>query len=577
MAKSFKVADFFARIGVKADRKELNLFISRLKVLDKSLKSVKANSRAAIKFRTDTRGIGRARANVDQLNKSLQKVKRNSRINITTTHSDSGMPSGGGRGGVGVLGGFGAGAGAAGLSKFSKGFMPGLGAAFAIKNLVQTEQNITAIENALISATGSVKGSQDEMQFLRETSKELGTNFLASANNYKNLVAAGKDVGFSLEDTRELFLGVSESASVLGLSNDDLTGTMRAVVQMLSKGTIQSEELKGQLGERLVGAVGKFARSMDVSTEELFRMLQAGKVLAKEVLPGFAKILREDARAGDALARSIEKNLSNMNRMFNAFTDMKLAFARGGFQEIMTDLFIGTAKAISFLTPAAKKLGQVMRTVAIPFIAVAKVVSEFPLLASAFALAVGIYMLGPMMSLMMLSVGITAVFGTMWAVIVAPITVFLTALTTMALLIDDVMVGLAGGKSVMMELAGSSSPLRYVGQLFIGLGYAIQQAYEWVTKLWDKIANRPQASSVIGKLVPGIDEGAPNPMAEAARRKALSDSKNGAPSNDTINQTINVQVDAPGGDPDVITGAIDTAIRNANQARPRGGRGGRGR
>ena len=41
----------------------------------------------------------------------------------------------------------------------------------------------------------------------------------------------------------------------MGLSADQTSGVLLALQQMISKGTVQAEELRGQLGERLPGAL----------------------------------------------------------------------------------------------------------------------------------------------------------------------------------------------------------------------------------------------------------------------------------------------------------------------------------
>ena len=80
---------------------------------------------------------------------------------------------------------------------------------------------------------------------------------------------------------------VSKAATTLGLSSSEADGALLAVSQMMSKGTVQAEELRGQLGERLPGAFQIAARAMGVSTSELGKMLEAGQVIAEDFLPQY--------------------------------------------------------------------------------------------------------------------------------------------------------------------------------------------------------------------------------------------------------------------------------------------------
>src|SRR5690606_22603244 len=52
--------------------------------------------------------------------------------------------------------------------------------------------------------------------------------------------------------------------------------------------TVQAEELRGQLGERIPGAFATAARAMKVTEVELNAMLKRGEVLAVDLLPRMA-------------------------------------------------------------------------------------------------------------------------------------------------------------------------------------------------------------------------------------------------------------------------------------------------
>ena len=68
------------------------------------------------------------------------------------------------------------------------------------------------------------------------------------------------------ENTRKIFVSLSEAGTALGLSNEDLNGSLYAISQMMSKGKVQAEELRGQLGERLPGAFNMAAEALGVTT-----------------------------------------------------------------------------------------------------------------------------------------------------------------------------------------------------------------------------------------------------------------------------------------------------------------------
>jgi tape measure domain-containing protein len=97
---------------------------------------------------------------------------------------------------------------------------------------------------------------------------------------------------------------------------------LKAVEQMMNKGTISSEELKGQLGEQLPGAYGIMAKaaqdaglSVSGSTQELGKLLDEGRLASAEVLPFFAKRMEE------AFGKNAEANINTISGSANRLTN----------------------------------------------------------------------------------------------------------------------------------------------------------------------------------------------------------------------------------------------------------------
>jgi tape measure domain-containing protein len=556
---SIKIADFFASIGIKGDTKQLGKFISGLKHLENSLKTIRAQTTKQFNPRMDTASIKRAKSEVQQLQRELVKLRQEASIKIKASG-----PRGGGGGGGGASGGGGMlGAGALGAAAGGAGFGKAIGigaVGFGLKNLIQVEQQFTGIQNALTAATGTVKGGQEEFQFLSETSERLGLNLRQVARGYTNLLASGEPVNFGLENTRELFLGVSESARTLNLSADDTAGVLRAVSQMLSKGTIQSEELKGQLGERLPGAIGIFAKSMGVGTKELFKMLEMGQVLAEDTLPNFAKALRENARKGNALADAVGSNAATMMRMINAWDQLQLAFARGGFTEVVTDIFVGLASAIERVVPAFRALGKVLTIIFRPLAATGKVLGgileTMDLLPTSIKVVLsllatlGAYMAfgafttmaatGTMVSFFGLMAGAVTRLALAFAFLNWPIIVAAAAFLGLMLLIEDVMVAIQGGESAVLNLAKSDGPLALLGQVLMGIGLIIDNAITSIKSL-GSASKFFDLGNMGGFLLESIT---PNFIGGGA---AANGALGGSSTGDT-KQDINVTINAAGGD-----------------------------
>ncbi|MEB3025938.1 tape measure protein, partial [Parvimonas sp. M13] len=88
----------------------------------------------------------------------------------------------------------------------------------------------------------------------RNVANNSGQVFTSLTDTYSRFLASANSSGQILNETHRQFATVSQAAGILGLSVEDTQGVFRAMEQMLSKGTVQAEELRGQLGDRLPGA-----------------------------------------------------------------------------------------------------------------------------------------------------------------------------------------------------------------------------------------------------------------------------------------------------------------------------------
>lgn len=222
-------------------------------------------------------------------------------------------------------------------------------------------------QQALVKISTVVGNSQEavnsEWQYMIGLSDKLGLKLRDVASGYTSFAVAAKSLGLGLDQTKFIFESISKAGRVFHLSADDMKGVFRAMQQMLSKGQVYAEELTGQLGERLPGAVALFAKGMDMTTAELLKALQNGEVSGEAVI-NFA---REQAKAIDAQLGVAEKGVDAMEaRAANAMDSFRLALADSGFIESYVQLLqkLTTYLNSSEGTEAAQKLGRAFSEVA---------------------------------------------------------------------------------------------------------------------------------------------------------------------------------------------------------------------
>lgn len=174
-----------------------------------------------------------------------------------------------------------------------------------------TERYTAAME----ASTGSSQAAAREIQFIREESNRLGLDFVATAGSFAKFTASTRGTVLEGEATRKIFVGVSEAVTAMKLSGDDANGIFLALSQMMSKGKISAEELSGQLGERLPGTLKLTADAMGMTTTELLKQMEQGKLMSSDVLPKLAEQLHKTY--GEAAKKSAEGGQAGINRFNN--------------------------------------------------------------------------------------------------------------------------------------------------------------------------------------------------------------------------------------------------------------------
>lgn len=210
--------------------------------------------------------------------------------------------------------------------------------------MVDAQIQADKLRNGLNFAVGR-GNSAAEIEFIRSSAKNLGLEFVTTASQYTKLAAAARDTGLQGQKVRDVFTSIAQASTVMGLSAIETEGALLAVTQMISKGKVQAEELRGQLGERLPGAFQIAAEAMGVTTGELDKMLQTGTVLTDDFLPKFAAVLTR--KTAPEVADAAKSMQASVNRMSSAWTEFKQTFADGALSNSISGGMGGIAKSLS--------------------------------------------------------------------------------------------------------------------------------------------------------------------------------------------------------------------------------------
>lgn len=227
----------------------------------------------------------------------------------------------------------------------------------------ETVQKLNAVNYAMKEVFQTEEEVGYQKEFLSSAAEKYGLELISLTDSYTKFSAAAKNTSLEGEKAMEVFEAFAGAGAKMGLPAEQIKGIYTALEQMVSKGNIQAEELRGQLGERLPGAMKIFADAMGVSTSELDDMLKKGQVVAGDVLPKVAEELKKvygldavdriDTLAG---AQNRLKNqwtefldtLATNKDFINAISDV-LEIAKGLLEEFLDLAITGGADGVSIM------------------------------------------------------------------------------------------------------------------------------------------------------------------------------------------------------------------------------------
>ena len=222
------------------------------------------------------------------------------------------------------------------------------------KNIFETAKKLDSLRftlQAIITDSNELANTQ---YYLTDISNRYGQELLSLTDNFVRFKAAIKSSNMTVAEGNKIFESFTKVGAVLGKSTADMDLIFLALEQMISKGTVASEELRRQLGERIPGAVAIMAKAVGVSTKKLGEMLKAGKVMTEDVLPKFA--IEMEKTFGTTSLNEVNNLNAATNRLKNSWiqlvdavtTDNKVVFT--GITNLLASSLQGLTDVVSLLT-----------------------------------------------------------------------------------------------------------------------------------------------------------------------------------------------------------------------------------
>lgn len=204
-----------------------------------------------------------------------------------------------------------------------------------VNNVIDAAITMQTIESRLNVVTGGdPRETAAEMVFVRQEAERLGIALTDLGKEWAQFAVAADASNFGIENARKVFLSVAEAGRVLKMDSQSIRLSFLALTQMMSKGAIQMEELRRQLGDHLPGAFVMMAEAVGVTTAELEDMMKKGELGADNLIK-FADVLNR--RFGTQLSYSLDTVQAEMGRFSTAVTVALNQIAEAGTLEAFSE------------------------------------------------------------------------------------------------------------------------------------------------------------------------------------------------------------------------------------------------
>jgi tape measure domain-containing protein len=223
----------------------------------------------------------------------------------------------------------------------------------------QAVGQLQSFRNTLNAISPSAAEAAKSNAFILSIVDKYNVPLQSARDGFTKLYASMAPAGFRGDEIRGLFESISMGAATFGMSADKVDRVIYAFSQMASKGQVMSEELKGQLGDVLPGAMALFA--------------QAAGFEGPAAISKFSAALEDGAFKGENMVKLLKNVQVVMAREFGPGAEGAALTFQGGInrmQNSLTQLYEAFEPvAVGFMNEVVKPLTDGIRVAADGFTA----------------------------------------------------------------------------------------------------------------------------------------------------------------------------------------------------------------
>ena len=230
----------------------------------------------------------------------------------------------------------------------------------SLGGVAETVAEINSMKIALAGVSESAEDYRQSFNNVIEISKQFLFPVDKAIGEFTRLKAAVVGAGFGTKEATDVFKGFAAAILATGGNAEKLSGALLAASQVFSKGKVQAEELRGQIGERLPGAFTTFAQSIGVSSRDLDEMLRKGEVSTENFVEFTRTLFSRYEKTAETLGSAPEKAGQRLQLALSLATLEYGGFFQkvgAGFQDYLT-------KLVNFVTENKQNFIKIVADVA---------------------------------------------------------------------------------------------------------------------------------------------------------------------------------------------------------------------
>lgn len=232
---------------------------------------------------------------------------------------------------------------------------------YAFKELVNTGREMMQLESMLKVVSGTQANFNDNLAFTKKLANELGIDIQNLTESYAKMYLAGSQL-FDKKTLQDAFRGSQTYFRLLGMSQEKIKLSNKAIEQMMNKQRVNAEDLRSQLAEHAAGVLQFFAdAAAGGSVTKLTELMELGKVDVDAVVKAM-QLMGEYANASPELQKMLKMSTAEQGRFNNALKDFSKVLMESGLDEMLAEMFSGLSKLVTILTPFIKGLVVAINT-----------------------------------------------------------------------------------------------------------------------------------------------------------------------------------------------------------------------